>query len=177
MTCYSEEHISFLKDGYRTMPIGELTEAFNDRFGLDKTKRAVKAALERRNIRAPVDEHGRHRGLYRKGRVAHNRVEAGHERKVGDDFILVRQPDGTDKMKHVAIWESHNGPLPEGSVILFLDGDKTNFDIENLELLTRRELLMANMRHYNHVDEKLKPPVLSLSKLLAKIGTLEERRK
>jgi hypothetical protein len=35
----------------------------------------------------------------------------------------------------------HNGDIPEGCVVNFLDGDKTNTDIGNLVLLTRAEHL------------------------------------
>jgi hypothetical protein len=44
------------------------------------------------------------------------------------------------KMKHVLVWEKANGKVPRGSVIIFADGDKTNFRLKNLLLVTRREL-------------------------------------
>lgn len=36
------------------------------------------------------------------------------------------------KLKHVLIWEKYNGPVPKDSVVTFLDGNKRNFDINNL---------------------------------------------
>lgn len=36
------------------------------------------------------------------------------------------------KLKHVLIWEKHNGPVPKDCIIAFLDGNKENFDINNL---------------------------------------------
>lgn len=35
------------------------------------------------------------------------------------------------------IWEEAHGPVPEGYEVWFVDGDRTNFDLENLELRKR----------------------------------------
>lgn len=42
------------------------------------------------------------------------------------------------------IWEQHNGPIPPNHAVVFKDGDRTNVAIENLELLSRRELMARN---------------------------------
>ena len=47
---YTDAHIRFLRRGYRKMPIRDLTDAFNARFGLDKTPVQVRAALNKRGI-------------------------------------------------------------------------------------------------------------------------------
>lgn len=38
---------------------------------------------------------------------------------------------------HRAIWEHHNGPIPEGWFVHHKDGDSLNNDIQNLELVTQ----------------------------------------
>jgi hypothetical protein len=43
-----------------------------------------------------------------------------------------------------AIWELHNGTLPDGYIIYHLDGNKHNDHISNLKAITRRELLTIN---------------------------------
>lgn len=45
---------------------------------------------------------------------------------------------------HVQAWTEANGPVPDGHVVAFKDGDKQKREIENLEVLTRRELLERN---------------------------------
>lgn len=45
----------------------------------------------------------------------------------------------THKRLHVYVWESFNGPVPEGYQIHHKDLDKRNNDIENLVLLTQSE--------------------------------------
>ena len=54
--------------------------------------------------------------------------------------------DGANKRKRRprAVWEEHNGTLPEGYVIIHLDSIKHNDDISNLKAITRAELLKLN---------------------------------
>ena len=40
---------------------------------------------------------------------------------------------------HHVVWEQHHGPIPPGHKLAFRDGDHTNCDISNLELLTNSE--------------------------------------
>lgn len=46
---------------------------------------------------------------------------------------------------HRAEWQKHHGPIPRSHVVSFKNGDRTNWSIENLELLTFAENL-AKMR-------------------------------
>jgi hypothetical protein len=48
---------------------------------------------------------------------------------------------------HNLIWQEHKGPIPKGSVVVFKDGNRTNFDIGNLECITRTELMRRNSIH------------------------------
>lgn len=47
--------------------------------------------------------------------------------------------NGKSKKCHVLAWESVNGPKPKGFDIHHKDEDKSNFDLENLELLTHSD--------------------------------------
>lgn len=43
------------------------------------------------------------------------------------------------RMEHCLVWEEHYGKIPEGMQIHHIDGDKTNNDISNLQLVTPLE--------------------------------------
>lgn len=45
---------------------------------------------------------------------------------------------------HVYVWEQHHGKVPQGSVIVFYDGDTMNVTIENLRCVSRKELALMN---------------------------------
>jgi hypothetical protein len=44
-------------------------------------------------------------------------------------------------------WEQSNGPIPPGHAICFKDGNRDNCEIANLELVSRRELMLRNTVH------------------------------
>lgn len=65
------------------------------------------------------------------------------QRKVNDDMPFQQRWRGV----HLINWEAINGPLPAGHALVFRDGDKLNCDPENLELVTRAELMRRNTIH------------------------------
>jgi hypothetical protein len=65
------------------------------------------------------------------------------ERKINNDLPLQRRW----RAVHLIVWEAANGPLPAGHAIAFRNGDKTDIRIENLECITRRELMARNTVH------------------------------
>lgn len=48
---------------------------------------------------------------------------------------------------HHLVWRMHGHHVPAGHALIFKDGDKTNVDINNLELITRSELMRRNSVH------------------------------
>lgn len=54
---------------------------------------------------------------------------------------------------HVALWREHHGPIPRGHAVVFKNGNKRDLRIENLELVTRRELMRRNSYHTNFPPE------------------------
>lgn len=51
-------------------------------------------------------------------------------------YLASRDTDGKRKRLHIAVWEHHNGAVPEGHHIHHLDHDKSNNEITNLQCLT-----------------------------------------
>lgn len=72
----------------------------------------------------------------------------GYERVTRDGYVEVKiaerpsRPFRNDnfKLKHRLVWEQHNGrPVPPGHHIVFADGDKRNFDPDNLVAVSRSD--------------------------------------
>jgi hypothetical protein len=70
------------------------------------------------------------------------------ERKVTDTGCPQKHYVG----EHRLLWEKHHGPVPAGHAVVFRDGEKTHITIENLELVSRAELMRRNSVH-NYPDE------------------------
>lgn len=65
------------------------------------------------------------------------------ERKINNDFPLQRRW----RAVHLLVWEAANGPLPRGHAVAFRNRDKADIRLDNLELITRAELMRRNTYH------------------------------
>lgn len=65
------------------------------------------------------------------------------ERKVNDGWPLQRRW----RAVHLVLWEEAHGPLPKGHAIAFLNGDKADIRLDNLECIPRAELMRRNTVH------------------------------
>jgi hypothetical protein len=78
--------------------------------------------------------------------VRQRACSVGDEKITSNGLMKVYTQDGTWKWKHHLIWEKHNGPVPKGYRVIFLSGNKFNFELNNLALATRNEIQLLN--HY-----------------------------
>lgn len=69
----------------------------------------------------------------------------GTEKVNIEGYILIKTADpNTWERKHVKIYKEAYGEIPKGQIVIFADGNKRNFNIDNLLLITRRELVTLN---------------------------------
>ena len=76
---------------------------------------------------------------FKAGRVPHNTRAIGTERLHDDGYVYLKTEDGI-VLKHRYVWEQANGPVPDGHVITFADGNHTNCDLSNLQLISKQEM-------------------------------------
>jgi hypothetical protein len=130
--------------------------------------------------RCAPGEGGRHpnarRTQFKKGNLPHNTKHLGHERVSKDGYVEIsvdeRNPHtGFERryvLKHRWLWEKANGAIPAGHALKCLDGDKTNCDPSNWELLSREVLPRLNGRFglgYDQAEPEVKPVIMTLAKL------------
>lgn len=90
------------------------------------------------------------------------------QRKVRDDG----PPQRRWKSVHSIMWEERNGPIPQGHIVVFRDGNPAHIEHENFELITRAELMRRNTIH-NYPPE-LKTTMQQLRKLNKAIQEKED---
>lgn len=127
----------------------EIMEEFNKRFyptriGLT----AVAGYIKNHNLNTGFTgrfEKGSHNGVrIKKGQVSYNHKPVGtvsirHNWKKGgktETWIKVSEPNKW-MLYNRYIWEKHNGPIPEGYVVAFRNGDTLDCRIDNLRLVTK----------------------------------------
>lgn len=191
---YTPEQVQFLRENYRGRSVAELAALYNDHFGENKTQRQIKAAVKNRGIvsgcscrfeagstpwnKGKKGYMGANATSFKKGNLPHNHQPLWSERIGKDGYIEMSVPERNPytgfptryKHKHVWIWEQANGKRPRGTAVIFKDGNIRNFDLDNLLLVTRAELLAMNLHDYKNQPEELKPSVLALARMEAKAG-------
>ena len=160
---YTDEEIEYLRQVSPGKSNLEITKMFNAKFNLDIGEGAICATRKRYGIKNGYRVND---GQFKKGAkpwnkdiktgiIPPNAWKSGHEfnnRPIGSERICSR--DGYTQIKtakpnawehkHRYIWEQHNGPIPDGHVVIFGDGNMSNFDINNLILVSRAQLLELN---------------------------------
>lgn len=86
--------------------------------------------------------------MFKKGDRPMNEMPVGTITVNSEGYkIRKRQMEGTQWERweplHRAVWEEHNGPIPEGMCITFKDGDRLNCDISNLMMVSRGEMAVS----------------------------------
>lgn len=113
---------------------------------------------------------------FKKGHKPWNYKPVGTERINTDGYVDVKIADPNKwKAKHVLIWEEANGPVPRGYVLIFADGNKLNVALDNLLLVSRKQLAIINKCGLISGDAELTKAGVVVADVLLKIG--ERKRK
>ena len=111
---------------------------------------------------------------FRKGNRPHNTLPVGYEITRSDGYIQVKvaEPD-VWKLKHRIVWEQHNGPVPEGGLVVFRDGDPQNTDISNLVLIDKPINARLNHMGIRHAGA---PELFDTAVLVARVAAEAGRK-
>lgn len=115
------------------------------------------------------DSGGRsHETRFKPGHMPHTWNPIGHERESKEGYLQRKMTDtGVTRHDYVGIhhivWRESGQEIPKGFALRFKDGNKRNFALDNLELISRRDLMLLNSVH-NHG-----PEIAELTRLRARI--------
>lgn len=114
---------------------------------------------------------------FQKGQEPINHRPVGSERVNVEGYVEVKVAEPKKWMlKQRYLWEQyHNEKLGKNDLILFLDGDRSNFDISNLKRLTRKELAMLNHEYGDIQDVSVRETALTIVKLRGAIYDKSKR--
>ena len=192
---WSDEEKQYLAEITPGRGYKEIQSMMSCKFGFDYTRHQIKGAITRNKLntgRTGRFEKGRAtwnkgtKGLtkanvtsFKKGQKPHNYKPLGSERITKDGYCEIKVSDTGRrwKSKHLVVYEKHHGKVPRGSVVIFLDGDKRNFDIDNLHLVTRNQLAMLNKNSLIQKDAELTKTAINVVDLMKKISTIEKKDK
>ena len=122
---------------------------------------------------------------YKKGNISDNADAIGTEKwksKNDDEGLLyVKVQDGKRqanwKQKHRMIWEEVNGKIPKGHKVIFKDGNRHNFSIDNLALVSNSEMLILNKNNLIYNDKELTEVGINIAKIKDRTNKIINERK
>ena len=88
--------------------------------------------------------------------------------KIDDDPTVPSRKNW--KQKHHLIYEKHYGPIPEGHIVIFLDGNNRNFDPENLRAISKATNARMNQNHLRFKERELTDTGANVAEMLTKMG-------
>jgi len=98
-------------------------------------------------------------GQFIKGSKPHNTKPEGtislrtNVNRPKQKYYYIKISDGNWVLYHRYLWEQKNGKIPEGMILTFIDGNKLNVNLDNLELMTRYESVKINTNKYRSKSE------------------------
>jgi len=86
--------------------------------------------------------------MFKKGNKPYNTQPIGtiHVRadKTGRLYQYIKIKDSHWELLHRYVWTQANGEIPAGSVVIFLDGNFMNCELNNLQVISRKENMARN---------------------------------
>lgn len=135
---WSDQDLAYLKENYATKLNPELSK---------KLKRDI------RSISNKAFSLGLHKNLQKEERenkrYTRQWCTIGSERLTTNGYLRRKVSDTGNfnrdwRKVHVIIWEETHGPVPDGFCLAFKDGNKQNVELQNLELISKKEMMKRN---------------------------------
>ncbi|MEG2625791.1 MAG: HNH endonuclease signature motif containing protein [Christensenella sp.] len=186
----------FIRSNYKGVGHRAMADLLNAKFGTRYTKGQMKSIYSRWKLnsgllgRFPKGHIPANKGKkgfsypgmvktqFKKGHVPHNWLPVGRERITRDGYTEVKIAEPNIwKLKHRLVWEEHNGPISKGCAIVFLDQNKQNFAIENLQMLQRRQLSILNKKRLLHTNAEASKTGILLAEVIIKMSDRKGRTK
>lgn len=155
---YTETEKEWLKQHQDEMPRDQLADTFNQVFGTAVSRTSIKDVCTKR-LKL---KRSQNTGCIQSGdkRIDDIRLPVGTERIYnGYTWVKVNNIQFKGKVtsdkfrqnwcpKQVYLYEQAHGTIPVGYFVVFLDGNKQNFDLDNLYCINRRVLAMMSKNRW-----------------------------
>lgn len=179
----------------------EITAEFNKRFPPGVKESQIKSAIKRYHLNTGhtgrfekgQDSHNKGQKMldhvyqaaeptmFKPGNLPHNTLPVGTELELPDGYLWVKINDIPKakknvnwKQKHRLLWEQNYGPIPEGHLVIFKDGDRRNFALDNLACISKQVNLWLSRKHMRFEDADLTEAGIAVAKVMSAV---QERKK
>ena len=163
----------------------EITEKMNDKFEYNFSEEQVKGMMNRNKLTTGTGGYfkkgttpwnkglkgymGANKTSFKKGTIPPNQVPIGTESITKGGYIKVKVGEPNKwKLKQRYIYEQHYGEIPKDCNVIFADKNIRNFDINNLILVSKAEMLILNNNKLIFEDKELTKVGVNIAKVIDK---------
>jgi hypothetical protein len=197
---WTEKQKQFIYENYKGIGNKELTDMFNKKFGTNivnqikyfKRNHKLDSGLNGQFIKGHKtfnkgkkwDEYmpkqsqiNCKKTTFKKGNIPPNHRQVGEERINVDGYIEIKVSEPNKwELKHRYIYKKHYGSIPKGYKVIFLDGNKTNLNINNLKAISSHEELIMNEYGLRYGKKELTESASIVAQLELKRRELKNER-
>ena len=177
---WSEAEIDYLREIAEGKYISEIIKLMSDKFDYEFKKEQIKYAMNYNKIYSFTRGKGEpwNKGVKVGNSHIVNIKDIGSEYTSKKGFVMVKvaQPNRW-VAKHRYTYEQHYGKIKGSDVVIFLDGNKKNFDIDNLRCVTRQQAKYLNVRGLVYNDAELTKTGIEVANLIIKTNELKKKVK
>ena len=163
----------------------EITKKMNDKFEYNFSEEQVKGMMYRNKLTTGTGGYfkkgstpwnkglkgymGANKTSFKKGTIPPNQVPIGTESITKGGYIKVKVGEPNKwKLKQRYIYEQHYGEIPNNYNVIFADGNKMNFGIDNLIAVSKAEMLILNNNNLRFEDKELTKVGVNIAKVIDK---------
>jgi len=171
---YSDEQIEFLRQNALGVDYATLAMMFVERFDTDTNATRIGEICQQKGFANGVNSRFKTGHTVNMGRTPEHALPDGAETITAGGYVMLKF-NGELKYKHIILWEqAHGQSVPEGHYIVFGDGNRRNFSIDNLFCITAVQSAIRTRNGLQGVTPELAAAGVALAKLYSQIN---ERKK
>ena len=167
---WTDEQIEYLKSIAKGTPRKAIVDKINKKFNLNLSMRQLRDCMNSRGIRNNIDK----KFSAKDGNRCQQEKPIGTISRWECGYTRIKTGDNEWEFIQRYIWKKHHGEIPPGHSVIFLDGNTDNYNIENLALVNRNELMKYNSMRLNSNDIELNKTAVNLAKLIVKVKEIEK---
>lgn len=182
---WTNEEKEYLASIVKGSTYKEITKQMNDKFEYDFSEEQIKGMMYRNKLTTGTGGYfkkgstpwnkglkgymGANKTSFKKGTIPPNQVPIGTESITKGGYIKVKVGEPNKwKLKQRYIYEQHYGEIPKSHNVIFADKNIRNFDINNLVLVSKAEMLILNNNKLIFEDEELTKVGVNIAKVIDK---------
>ena len=166
---WTNEQIEYLKSIAKGTPRKVIVDKINKKFNLNLSMRQLRDCMNSRGIRNNIDK----KFSAKDGNRCQQEKPIGTVSKWECGYTRIKTGDNEWEFIQRYVWRKHHGEIPPGHSVIFLDGNTDNYNIENLALVNRNELMKYNSMRLNSDNQELNRVAVNLAKIMTKSKELE----